>query len=92
MSTFSNQVVKKIFIVSAWAGLTFTSHYFAKIFLDGSNIFGIDVLILTSVQMLLASQLLIVHKEVNFVVSVIYVDVFDIKILIFTNLTKKSQN
>ena len=70
MPTSSNPVVKKFFIVLAWAGLTFTSHYYAKNFLAGSNIFEVDVLVLTSVQMLLASQLLICHKEVRFVASV----------------------
>ena len=58
-----NPVLEKFFIISAWAGFTFSSHYFAKSFLTGSDDFSKDVLILTSVQMLLASQLLLGIKE-----------------------------
>ena len=60
----SNPVMKKIFIILTWAGFTFASHYYAKIFLSGSSHCSIDALILTSVQMLLASLVLIDNSEV----------------------------
>ena len=63
-SAISNPVMKKIFIILTWAGFTFASHYYAKIFLSGSSHFSIDALILTSVQMLLASQVLFGSSEV----------------------------
>ena len=65
MRTLFNPVMKKLFIILTWAGFTFASHYFAKIFLSGSSHFSIDALILTSVQMLLASQGLIGNSEVK---------------------------
>ena len=61
----SNPVMKKIFIILTWAGFTFASHYYAKIFLSGSSHFVIDALILTSVQMLLAAQVLFGNSEVR---------------------------
>ena len=64
MSKIFNPVIQKIFIIFTWAGFTFTSHYYAKIFLSGSSHFAIDALILTSVQMLLASQVLLGSSEV----------------------------
>ena len=57
--------MKKSFIILTWAGFTFASHYYAKIFLSGSSHFSIDALILTSVQMLLASQVLLGSSEVK---------------------------
>ena len=56
--------MKKLLIILSWAGFTFASHYYAKIFLSGSKYMAIDVLILTTVQMLLALALLF-NREVR---------------------------
>ena len=65
-----NPAIKKCFIILAWAGFTFASHYYAKVFLAGSNNFAKDVLILTSVQLLLASQLLNGNREVRYIITI----------------------
>ena len=65
MRTLFNPVMKKLFIILTWAGFTFASHYFAKIFLSGSSHFSIDALILTSVQLLFATQVLFGNSEVR---------------------------
>ena len=75
--------MKKLFIILTWAGFTFASHYFAKIFLSGSSHFSIDALILTSVQMLLASQVLIgngnsevkVRKSLKLIIFFLLLDI-----------------
>ena len=63
MFSFFNTVIQKFFIISFWAGFTFASHYCAKIFLSKSSYLVFDVLLLSSVQMLLPS-LLLMKKEV----------------------------
>ena len=68
--------MKKSFIILTWAGFTFASHYYAKIFLSGSSHFSIDALILTSVQMLLATQFLITNSEVILLKKCTYYDYF----------------
>ena len=58
--------IKKFLIIISWAAFTFASHYYAKIFLAGSSNFLVDVITLTSVQMLVASQLIMMgNKEVK---------------------------
>ena len=58
--------IKKFFIIISWAAFTFASHYYAKIFLAGSENFLSDVITLTSVQMFVASLLIIIgNKEVK---------------------------
>ena len=58
--------IKKFFIIISWAAFTFASHYYAKIFLAGSANFLADVITLTSVQMFVASLLIIIgNKEVR---------------------------
>ena len=63
MFSFFNIAVQKFFIIIFWAGFTFASHYYAKIFLSKSSYLEFDVLLLSSVQMLLPS-LLLMKKEV----------------------------
>ena len=62
MFSFFNTVIQKFFIIIFWAGFTFASHYYAKIFLSKSSYLEFDVLLLSSVQMLL--PLLLMKKEV----------------------------
>ena len=65
MSIIFNPVIKKIFVILTWAGFTFASHFYAKIFLSESSHFSIDALILTSVQLLFATQVLFGNSEVR---------------------------
>ena len=58
--------IKKFLIIISWAAFTFASHCYAKIFLAGSENFLSDVITLTSVQMFVASLLIIIgNKEVK---------------------------
>lgn len=73
MFSFFTTVIQKCAIIITWAGFTFASHYYAKIFLSKSSYFEFDVLLLSTVQMLLPS-LLLIRKEVfdfNYLLAII---------------------
>ena len=64
-SVIFNPMMNKLFIFLTWASFTFAAHYYSKIFLSGTSYFALNVLLLTSVQMLVLSLFLIRKSEVH---------------------------